>query len=127
MIIIRNLIDVLWAHKLEKYKRFIFLALGSGNDNVKGYRYMEIFGDCEIILIFRGNIIQFLTPNFTKCPFTVTPRVYKLGISAVPTEAKEKWQLVTTQFLDRFQQKPIHHAEESLMTCSRISEAAEGS
>lgn len=89
MVIIRNLIDVLWAHKLEKYKRFIFSALSSGNDNVKGYRYVEVFGDCEIIL-FRGNIIQFLTSDFTKCPFTVTPRVYKLCISAISTEAKEK-------------------------------------
>lgn len=81
----------------------------------------------EIILIFRGNIIQFVTSNFTKCPFTATPRVYKSCISAVPTEAEEKWQLVNTPFLDRFQQKPIHHAEESLRTCGRISEAAEGS
>lgn len=90
MVIIRNLIDVLWAHKLGKYKRFIPLALSSGNDNVKSYRYMEVFGDYEIILIFRGSIIQFLTSNFTKCPFTVTLRVYKLCISAVPTDAKEK-------------------------------------
>lgn len=75
---------------MEKYKRFIFSALSSGNDNVKGYRYTDVFGGYEIILIFRGNIIQFLTSNFTKCPFTVTPGVYKLCISAMPTEAKEK-------------------------------------
>lgn len=89
MVIIRNLIDVLWAHKLEKYKKFISLALNSGNNNVKSYKYMEVFGDYEIILIFRGNTIQILTSNFTKCPFTMTPRVYELCISAVPTEAKK--------------------------------------
>lgn len=90
MVIIRNLIYVLWAHKLEKYKKFISLALSSGNDNVESYWYREVFGDYEIILIFRGNIIQILTSNFTKCPFTVIPSVCKLCISAVHTEPKEK-------------------------------------
>lgn len=58
------------GYKLETYGRFIFLAMSSGNDDVERYKYIEVFGDYETILTFKGSIIQFLTSIFTKCPPT---------------------------------------------------------